>query len=73
MDAGVCLQEASRELKDVQARVTAKRRAFPRHAPGSLAAALEALAAIRHRQESAQALPPSQVTASVSVVCRVHH
>ena len=69
---GLCLQEASRELKDAQSRVTAKRRVFPRHAPGSHAAALDALEQIRHRQESAQASQPLQVTAPLFVVSRFH-
>jgi hypothetical protein len=72
LNVGLCLQEANRDLKDAQSRVTAKRRAFPRHAPGSHAAALEALEQIRQRQEGAQASQPLQVTASLCVVSRFH-
>ena len=44
------LQEAGRELKDARALVGARRRAFPRHAPSSHAAALEALERMRQDQ-----------------------
>ena len=60
------LQEAGRELKDARALVGARRRAFPRHAPSSHAAALEALERMRLDQPAAGPSPP-QVSPSVLI------
>lgn len=45
-------------MKAAQTQVTAKRRAFPRHAPGTHAAALEALEAMRQNQGALESTQP---------------
>lgn len=68
---GSALQEAGRELKDARALVGARRRAFPRHAPSSHAAAVEALERMRQGQDQA-ASGPSLPQVSNAVLVRMH-
>ena len=65
----LALQDAGRELKDARALVGARRRAFPRHAPSSHAAALEALERMRQNQAAAG---PSLPQVSPSILMHMH-
>ena len=68
-EGDAALQEAGRELKDARAQVGARRRAFPRHAPSSHAAALEALEKLRQDQAAAG---PSLPQVGLASLVRMH-
>jgi len=63
----VRLQDAGRDIKAAQSMVTAKRRAFPRNAPDTHAAALDALERIRQVNVAPEASQP-QVSFDLSWV-----
>ncbi len=56
------LQEAGRDLKAAQSLVSAKRRAFPRNAPGSHAAAVQALEQMRQNNAAPETSQPQVTT-----------
>ena len=64
----VCLQDAGRDIKAAQSMVTAKRRAFPRNAPDTHAAALEALERTRQNNVAPEASQPQVSFRSVMVI-----
>ena len=60
------LQDAGRDLKAAQSLVAAKRRAFPRNAPGSHATALQTLERLRQARAAPEASQPQVSSARLS-------